>query len=535
MALIAGIDIGNSTTEIVICDGVNPIAWDRRPTRGDKGSAASIQSAAALLKNIERAHHICVDQVAVAPWKPVSTKANTIHEPQPTTGRLQLIPCSQNSVAGDAAVSGRPWLITEPKVSGEVVALVPESVGYEQAALIINDNPSVVGAVVARDEAVLITRRLNRSMPIVDCADTVLAAQAQKLMIEVRPAGQRVTTISDVWAVSHSLDLAQNEHGDVALLAQWSQHERASVLAVFTQALHISQNRSHDVVTWKDGRTEDIFYALEAMNHISVGDIRRHNADKVDDLWAVNITGTLEQIGLHSPISSHARAIVSAELASTPLVDVDVSEYFSVPVFIGESESQAAAVGAFTTPGIAQDSVIIDIGGGTIDLITGSGEVSVAGAGDMLTAAVAHLLNVPLGAADWIKRTSAQRVESPQIMLNEDGSKTFLDSHPNNNFVGKLVTQGPSGLMSFETSLQLAEWRLVRQTLKKRIIGANVGRLIEHHDELNVVLVGGPTIDDELLPAVSSLKNVRAVGRGNVAGKLGQRFSVAFGLTQIQN
>ena len=206
-----------------------------------------------------------------------------------------------------------------------------------------------------------------------------------------------------------------------------------------------------------------------------------------------------------------------------------------MPVTVCESEARAAAIGALTTPGIAPDAVIIDIGGGTIDLIASKAELSVAGAGEMLTAAVAHLLEVPLGAADWIKRTAAQRVESPQVVLNEDGSKNFVDSLPTQSFVGKLVAPGPSGLLSFSTIFQLAEWRLARQGFKKRIIAENIGRLIENYKHADLVLVGGPAIDDELLPAVSALPNVRAVGRGNVAGILGQRYCVAYGLTQMVN
>ena len=55
MTFVAGVDIGNSTTEIVIAEGRTPIAWERRPTRGRKGSEDSVRSAAALLRKIERA------------------------------------------------------------------------------------------------------------------------------------------------------------------------------------------------------------------------------------------------------------------------------------------------------------------------------------------------------------------------------------------------------------------------------------------------------------------------------------------------
>ncbi|KAA3621311.1 MAG: hypothetical protein DWQ08_14260, partial [Proteobacteria bacterium] len=50
----------------------------------------------------------------------------------------------------------------------------------------------------------------------------------------------------------------------------------------------------------------------------------------------------------------------------------------------------------------------------------------------------------------------------------------------------------------------------------------------------DVVIVGGPAGDDELLPAIGRLGNVKAYGRGNVAGCLGHRYAVAYGLT-LQN
>ena len=66
MTLIAGVDIGNSTTEIVISEGTTPIARERRPTRGYKGSEASVRSAAALLRNIERSAGVEVKGRAIA-------------------------------------------------------------------------------------------------------------------------------------------------------------------------------------------------------------------------------------------------------------------------------------------------------------------------------------------------------------------------------------------------------------------------------------------------------------------------------------
>ncbi len=49
----------------------------------------------------------------------------------------------------------------------------------------------------------------------------------------------------------------------------------------------------------------------------------------------------------------------------------------------------------------------------------------------------------------------------------------------------------------------------------------------------DLVIVGGPTADDELLPALGRLPLVEGLGRGNVAGMPGHRYAVAYGLTRI--
>jgi hypothetical protein len=51
--------------------------------------------------------------------------------------------------------------------------------------------------------------------------------------------------------------------------------------------------------------------------------------------------------------------------------------------------------------------------------------------------------------------------------------------------------------------------------------------------DLSLVIVGGPVADDELLPVLGAITGVKGLGKGNVAGKLGHRYAVAYGLSQI--
>ena len=109
--------------------------------------------------------------------------------------------------------------------------------------------------------------------------------------------------------------------------------------------------------------------------------------------------------------------------------------------------------------------------------------------------------------------------------------------------MGMLVTPGPVGLLPFGQDLQPSEWRIIRQSLKLEIIAKNVSRIINTYKEIkessgldesfDIVVVGGPAEDDELLPALGRLPEIKGLGRGNVAGKLGHRFAVAYGLTQM--
>ena len=77
MTLVAGIDVGNTTTEIVLAEvkrsTVEPLRSGRAFTVGGKGSDASLQAAARLLDRLESALGSRSDTVAIAALNPVST------------------------------------------------------------------------------------------------------------------------------------------------------------------------------------------------------------------------------------------------------------------------------------------------------------------------------------------------------------------------------------------------------------------------------------------------------------------------------
>ena len=547
MGLVAGIDIGNSTTEIVIASGSEPIAWDRRPTRGMKGSEASIKAAVSLLQSLQREHQLIIEKVVVAPWQPVETLTSTIHEPLPDTGRLQILKTAHQSVVGDGWAIGQPWLITQAAMSEvSLIAVVPSGVGFEFAAAAINrelaNGSNIVGAVIADDEAVLVAKRVSVDIPIADGVDTEVARTAQRLFLEVRPQNSSLKIATDVWALRSALELSEMDASPLNEIVRWVKNERTALIGLFSES-QISNPINNGFIDWTDGTTTELFEAIAKIENSLIGDVSRVAITEpisTSDIWAFDITKVLADRGLRQV--GHTRDLALAQLSPhSSSSNLDLSEMFKVPVVVAESESFAARIGATSTPGVGSGAAILDIGGGTIDLISEI-ELSAAGAGELLTAAVAFALGTSRGAADWIKRGPAQRLESPQVLLSEDGSKAFVaESAPYPaSAMGSLATPGPAGFLTFGQNLQPAEWRIMRQGLKQAAIGLNVSRLVRsleartgNSKELDLVVVGGPVADDELLPVIGAVPGIKGIGRGNVAGKLGHRYAVAYGLSQI--
>ena len=91
MTVIAGVDVGNATTEVVIMSGGKILGAARVPTRGRKGSADSLRGAAALVRRLERQLGCAVGEARIAPLRPVETSVVTVPEIAPPAGRLRVL------------------------------------------------------------------------------------------------------------------------------------------------------------------------------------------------------------------------------------------------------------------------------------------------------------------------------------------------------------------------------------------------------------------------------------------------------------
>lgn len=547
MTVVAGLDIGNSTTEAVLAragpaGGLTVLAADRIPARGPKGSAASLDAAAALLRRMERSCGERATLAAAAPLRPVTT-STAMAEPPAAAGRVRIVWADAATTAGDGVAIGPPVPLRAAATAAPgqpAIVVVPADTGFGPAAAALRPlvQAGRVGAVLLeRDEAVLLANRLGHpALPVVDEVPVSQLDGATLVAVECRPAGRLVRRLSDPIFLASALALSPDDQTDAVAVGRRLQDAHAAVVAAVPGAAPVPRWTSGQVETADGGRVP-----LDGAGDLPVGRARAYLPGDgvrhaVDDVFAVS----LERLagGLASrPRALGSRGVAFAALQAGAAVDPrpGLGERLGLEVRLVPSEGAAARAGALATPGARADAAVLDLGGGTVDVITGREEVAAAGGGDLLTLVVAALLATSRSAAEWAKRGPCGRLEAPQLLLTEDGGRAFLDTAAGPDLVGTLVAPGPAGLLPFDRAHAPAEWRALRLRAKAVVLGQNVARALRTAGARphQAVLVGGPAGDDEALAALTAvLPATTAVGRGD-AGGLGHRYAVAYGLALL--
>jgi hypothetical protein len=560
VTVIGGVDVGNATTEVVLVSGGKILGAGRVPTRGRKGSADSLRGAAALVRRVERQLGCTAGETRIAPLRAVDTSVMTVPEVTPPDGRLRVLAAGVPTPGGTGACVGPPLsaLADSGPSHSAVVAVVPSGLRYDEAAArlraLLAAGTRIGAVLVAGDEGVLVANRLPGELPVVDQVDANAAAACQLLAVEVRPPGHTLRLLADPVALGASLGLSDQEAGDAAIVCRaLADHANAVVgllPAPSCQATPAAPGLGEPWVMTADGGRLPLRTACAQLAGWPTGTVRAFGTGsgghEVDDLFAVDLAAAAEAATARP--GSTGRAVLVASLSRARDAQAAreagmLGDLLGVPVRCLVTESAAARLGALTTPGARDHAVVVDLGAGTIDVIggdvTGPGAAVVAaGAGELLTAAVAETLGIPRAAADWVKRAPCIRVDGGQRFEAEDGTRGFLDASVPASAIGMLAVHGPGGLLPFDRRHGPGEWRVIRLRLKIAVLADNFLRAMRTlgQDPSQVIVVGGPAGDEELLGVIArSLPDGVAVGRGNVGGScegepLGHRYAAALGL-----
>ena len=466
---------------------------------------------------------------------------------------------------------------------------MPASLGYVAAARRLGELLAArvpVGAVLAgSDEGVLIANRLGVPVPVIDQVDVAAAAACTRLAVEVRPPGQPLTLLTDPVALAAALRLGEGgarrsggpgdrEAGDAATVSRALLDYGNGVVGLASGAAAGApapgpgepwvmahgrriglREACAELAGWPVGTvtalgTPDAQNTLNGQRAQS-GQTSLNDPASLDDLFAVDLAVAADTATARR--GSVGRAVLVSSLQRLSPGDdhaAVLAGLLGCPVRCVLSEPAAARLGASTTPGARADAIVVNVGAGTIDVIAPDGEVVAAGAGELLTVAVAETLGVPRAAADWVKRGPCVRLDGNQRFEAEDGRRGFLDGPADPAAAGMLAAAGPAGWLPFDRRHSPAEWRAIRLRLKEAVFAANLARALRTlgtldtlgssgtpgRDRGQVLIVGGPAGDDELLGVLlRTLPDGVTAGRGNVGGTLagpsaGHRHAAALGL-----
>ncbi|MDQ6730600.1 MAG: diol dehydratase reactivase subunit alpha, partial [Actinomycetota bacterium] len=208
--LVAGVDVGNSTTEVAVArvqPGHEP-SWlfvGRCPTTGPKGSADCVHGIAELLARAERRLGARAELGLLAELHPVRTDLLEL-------GRIEELALERTAIARPASQTpsgsgvGSGWLtrlddLAGPPAAGEMIVVV-SGVDFDAAARRLREARErgwqIAAAIVDGDDGVLIGNRFDRSMPIVDeVSDAAQLPIGALAAVEVAEAGGSTAILSD--------------------------------------------------------------------------------------------------------------------------------------------------------------------------------------------------------------------------------------------------------------------------------------------------------------------------------------------------
>jgi hypothetical protein len=559
--IVAGIDVGNHTTEIVLArleDGAaEAITHGQAPTRGRKGSKESLEGAAALLHRLEVEADVTVDQLLLATLRPVDTSTAPLPPPSsPRSPVRSLRSPDARTPAGTGSAVGRHVPLTG--LAGEVIAgaaivsvdaTVDFEVAAEQISAAVRRGWHIAGVLAEQDDAVLIRNRIPIDVPVVDEVDLTGVAPGALVAVEVVEEGRAYRALADPIALTAALRLGQHEIHRVAEFTRELADSPAIAVTARTGAHqapaqdgdYVDCRVDGEVTRYPPAQAHSVLRLALPGNVVAVRISAIPTAENglaVDDAFFTDLSSIDNGAWLRRGVAD-ARGTVVALLAAEHVSDAAamLAELTGRPAQTIATEPEASACGARTTPGLPADSIVCDIGGGTIDVVGPQRTVVAAGAGETITVAVSRVLGIPRALAERVKRTPALRVENPHIAHEEDGRRVFLDHPATPDAIGRLCTRGSAGLVPFSSKLAAEEWRSLRLAIKQETVAANIARCLRAFEQppVALVLAGGGALDDELLRTVAeSLRSIPvAVGRANIDGVHGPRFAVAFGLVDL--
>ncbi|EMX1392511.1 propanediol dehydratase reactivase alpha subunit PduG [Salmonella enterica] len=598
MRYIAGIDIGNSSTEVALArqdeTGALTITHSAlAETTGIKGTLRNVFGIQEALALVAKRAGINVSDISLI----------RINEATPVIGDVAMETITETIITESTMIGHNPKtpggaglgvgititpeeLLTRPADSSYIL-VVSSAFDFADIANVINASMragyQITGVILQRDDGVLVSNRLEKSLPIVDEVLYIDRIPLGMLAaIEVAVPGKVIETLSNPYGIATVFNLNADETKNIVPMARALIGNRSAVV-VKTPSGDVKARAipAGNLELQAQGRTvrvdvaagaEAIMKAVDGCGKLdnvtgeagtNIGGMLEHVRQTmaeltnkpsseifIQDLLAVDtsvpvsVTGGLAgEFSLEQAVG--IASMVKSDRLQMAMIAREIEQKLNIDVQIGGADAEAAILGALTTPGTTRPLAILDLGAGSTDasIINPKGEIiatHLAGAGDMVTMIIARELGLEdRYLAEEIKKYPLAKVESLFHLRHEDGSVQFFPTPLPPAVFARVCVVKPDELVPLPGDLALEKVRAIRRSAKERVFVTNALRALRQvsptgniRDIPFVVLVGGSSLDFEVPQLVTdALAHYRLVaGRGNIRGSEGPRNAVATGL-----
>ncbi|MCX7714143.1 MAG: diol dehydratase reactivase subunit alpha [Clostridia bacterium] len=592
--MVAGVDIGNSTTEVVIAsimeNDIKYLSTAILPTTGVKGTIQNVDGVLETLK-------VAADQASI---EISDLSAIMLNEATPVISEIAMETISQTEIIGSSMIGHNPDTpggrgiatgitrhIENIRIEGDVIAVVPAEYDFEEVAEKINaafdEGYSITGVILKKDDGVLVANRLKKTIPIVDeVLNIEKVPLGMKAAIEVAGNGETIKVLSNPYGLATLFSLSPSETKDIIPISKSLIGNRSGVVIKNPEGNVKSEKIPAGSITMADKDrkvrvdvlegAEKIMQARSALDELEdafgdqgtnvgamLGRVKEQMSEltglsdiKIKDVLAVDTFVPVKVSGAIAGEYAMENAVLLAAMVKTSRLPMEkiaqaLSEKTGVYVKIEGQEANMAILGALTTPGSDKPLAILDMGGGSTDaaIIDKHGNIKsvhLSGAGEMVTMIInSELALEDKELAELIKKYPLAKVDSLLNLRFEDGSVKFMEEPLDPDFYARVVVVTPEKLIPIRggKKLTLEKIRLVRREAKKKVFVTNAMRALTRvapdgniRNIEFVVMVGGSALDFEIPEMISNeLANYRIVaGRGNIRGSEGPRNAVATGL-----
>ncbi|EAA8276741.1 diol dehydratase reactivase subunit alpha [Salmonella enterica] len=537
MQYIAGIDIGNSSTEVALAalsDSGELIIKSSAlaETTGIKGTLRNvfgIQEALALAAKNAGINVSDISLIRINEATPVigDVAMETITETIITESTMiGHNPKTPGGVGLGVGVTITPQELLTCPADKPYILVVSSAFDFADVATMINAavraGYQLTGAILQQDDGVLVSNRLEKPLPVVDEVRYIDRIPLGMLAaIEVAVPGKVIETLSNPYGIATVFNLNSEETKNIVPMARALIGNRSAVVVktpsgdVKARAIPagnielLSQGRTLriDVAAGADaimkavsncpqldnvtgeagtnigGMLEHVRQTMAELTNKPSAEIFIQDLLAVDTSVPVSVTGGLAgEFSLEQAVG--IASMVKSDRLQMAMIAREIEQKLSIDVQVGGAEAEAAILGALTTPGTTRPLAILDLGAGSTDasIINPKGEIiatHLAGAGDMVTMIIARELGLnDRYLAEEIKKYPLAKVESLFHLRHEDGSVQFFPAPLPPEVFARVCVVKPSELVPLTGDIALEKVRAIRRSAKERVFVTNALRAL---------------------------------------------------------